>query len=262
MYTATQRLYSIYYKLRRERDEAAVVRNLIHFMVVFYTETELAEMAGHLALEVAQRPEFHEVINRVIAEAPQIGRFITKNRQQSVKEAFDHTAAMRDEGVTGIIDKGVTYSRLSEPHAAMATCNEIVERFGDSDMPEMQVEVAWALVNKGAMHGLLGEVPAAITTCNEIVERFGDSDMPEIQAQVARALVNKANTEIQIDCMEEALHTCDKLERRVSVLRDNEKLMFERWSKWLRAKVHLVLGKKTAAMAQIRAVYALSLIHI
>ena len=39
-YTAAQRLYSIYYKLRRERDEAVVVRNLIHFMTVFYTDEE------------------------------------------------------------------------------------------------------------------------------------------------------------------------------------------------------------------------------
>ena len=31
-----ERLYGIYYKLRRERDEAAIVRNLIHFMAVFY----------------------------------------------------------------------------------------------------------------------------------------------------------------------------------------------------------------------------------
>ena len=43
LYAATERLYSIYYKLRRERDEAAVVRNLIHFMAVFYSEGELSD---------------------------------------------------------------------------------------------------------------------------------------------------------------------------------------------------------------------------
>ncbi len=40
LYAAAERLYSIYYKLRRERDEAAVVRNLIHFMMVFYEAVE------------------------------------------------------------------------------------------------------------------------------------------------------------------------------------------------------------------------------
>lgn len=36
LYSAAEPLYSIYYKLRRERDEAAVVESLIRFMVAFY----------------------------------------------------------------------------------------------------------------------------------------------------------------------------------------------------------------------------------
>ena len=50
-YSAAERLYSIYYKLRRERDEAGVVRNLIHFMAAFYTSDELAEMSSKLIAE-------------------------------------------------------------------------------------------------------------------------------------------------------------------------------------------------------------------
>ena len=52
-YVAAERLYSIYYKLRRERDEAAVVQNLIRFMVAFYSEAELAEMSGEFIAEEA-----------------------------------------------------------------------------------------------------------------------------------------------------------------------------------------------------------------
>ena len=52
-YIAAERLYSIYYKLRRERDEAAVVQNLIHFMVAFYSEDELAEISGEFIAEEA-----------------------------------------------------------------------------------------------------------------------------------------------------------------------------------------------------------------
>ena len=43
LYAAAERLYSIYYKLRRERDEAAVVRNLIFFLVAFYTDNALTD---------------------------------------------------------------------------------------------------------------------------------------------------------------------------------------------------------------------------
>ena len=45
LYSAAQRLYSIYYKLRRERDQAAAVRSLLRFMTVFYTGDTRAEVA-------------------------------------------------------------------------------------------------------------------------------------------------------------------------------------------------------------------------
>ena len=44
LYSASERMYSIYYKLRRERDEADTVKNLILFMTVFYSETEREEI--------------------------------------------------------------------------------------------------------------------------------------------------------------------------------------------------------------------------
>ena len=59
LYSA-ERLYSIYYKLRRERDEAAIVENLIRFMAVFYSEAELAEMFGKLHAEADQSKVIHE----------------------------------------------------------------------------------------------------------------------------------------------------------------------------------------------------------
>ena len=45
-YSAVERLYGIYYKLRRERDEAAIVRNLIHFMAAFYSSRTEVDDVG------------------------------------------------------------------------------------------------------------------------------------------------------------------------------------------------------------------------
>ena len=44
LYAAAERLYSIYYKLRRDRDEAAVVRNLSLFLLAFYNDEEMTDM--------------------------------------------------------------------------------------------------------------------------------------------------------------------------------------------------------------------------
>ena len=51
LYSATQRLYSIYYKLRRQRDEAALVHSLIQWLVACFTDDELSAMGEQLAEE-------------------------------------------------------------------------------------------------------------------------------------------------------------------------------------------------------------------
>ena len=63
-YAAAERLYSIYYKLRRERDEAAVVENLIRFMVAFYGTGELYQMSGRQTSETAKSQVVREGIER------------------------------------------------------------------------------------------------------------------------------------------------------------------------------------------------------
>ena len=60
LYAAAERLYSIYYKLRRERDEAVVVQNLILFLVVFHTEDEMTEMFVQLNSEAMQSSTIRE----------------------------------------------------------------------------------------------------------------------------------------------------------------------------------------------------------
>ena len=76
-YAAAERLYSIYYKLRRERDEAAVVQNLIRFMAAIYSKAELAGITSGLRLEMEESPVIREGILRAIAESPDIGNVLS-----------------------------------------------------------------------------------------------------------------------------------------------------------------------------------------
>ena len=84
----------------------------------------------------------------------------------------------------------------------------MVERFGASDAPELQVQVAKALVNKGVTHGQRGESEEELAACAAVVERFGASDAPELQVLVARALVNKGIMHGQRGESEEELAAC------------------------------------------------------
>ena len=79
LYSAAEPLYSMYYKLRRERDEAAVVENLIRFMVACYGIGDLRALSGPISAEAAESGALRRGIGRALS-----GRF-SKGRV-SVKE--------------------------------------------------------------------------------------------------------------------------------------------------------------------------------
>ena len=89
--------------------------------------------------------------------------------------------------------KGRALGDLGDSGAAVAAFDEVLERFGDSDAPEVQRWVAEALVTKGNALMNLGDSGAAVAAFDEAVERFGDSDAPEIQRWAAKALVAKGD---------------------------------------------------------------------
>ena len=68
-----------------------------------------------------------------------------------------------------------------EFEAAIAVYDEVVERFGESDTPEVQVPVAWALVEGKYAKRAWRVRAAAIAVYDEVVERF-ESDVPKAGA--------------------------------------------------------------------------------
>ena len=99
MYAAAERLYSIYYKLRRERDEAELVRNLIQFMAVFYRGNELADMASTWLVEAAQSPPIREGLERAL-------------------DASD-TLDLQMEVAKALLFNGITHGQRDESEAAL-----------------------------------------------------------------------------------------------------------------------------------------------
>ena len=216
-YAAAERLYSIYYKLRRERDEAGLVRNLIQFMTVFYRRDELAEMVGTWRVEAAQSPPIREGLERALAASDTLGLQLEAAKELLNKGVMHHARGEHEAELTafddlvarfGAIDtlelqgpvsqalliKGITHGQRGESEAALATYDDLIARFGASNAPVLQVAVAQALFNKGVTHGDRGESEATLAAYDDLVARFGSSDNPELQVQVSRALFNKGVT--------------------------------------------------------------------
>ncbi len=244
-YGTAERLASLSYKLRRERGAAAVVHNLIRFMVAFYGEAEPAERSG--ACMAARSPVMGENMERMVTRLLEIDRVVSGMRQpvpeelpsgqaepllQELWTAFDagefrqvielvdqaFTAQSPNEGrvpeawiARAWLTKARAYQELDDSQAALAGFDAVLERFASSDVPGVQLQVAWALSDKGATQWEQGELAAAVATYDELITRCGRSDEPQLQAQVAWALGSRGDIQREQGELAAAIATYDEL---------------------------------------------------
>ena len=205
-YFAAERLYCIYYKMRRERDDVEIVRQFVYFMSVFYSEEEIRDIFPIWKEEAVQSPAIREGIGRAVAELPYIRNIVPDHSWWGLTEdvggpengengSFERTveeikkSAGKKDFRKAI---GVTQGLIGDTEAEIAAYDDVVARFGNSDAPELQKMVAGALFYKAIGLGLIGDTEAEIAAYDDVVARFGNSDAPELREAVAKSLVNKA----------------------------------------------------------------------
>ncbi|MCY4208015.1 MAG: hypothetical protein OXD29_08715 [Roseovarius sp.] len=233
-YATAERLYSIYYKLRRERDTAVIVRNLIHFMAVYYAESELDDWFRTIAVEAAQWPAICDGLMRAIGDSPKTSRIFHDEMWPELEKISKRSVAILDARARGVLDeitaalgknefekvieiadrflssekyglpqvpgllvasivlaKAFAYEGLDKPKAELAIYDEVIERFGSGEAPELQRHLAMALIRKGITLEQLGKDRAAVATFDEMADRLGSSREKELQVWIAKALLNK-----------------------------------------------------------------------
>ena len=205
-YDAAERLYSIYYKLRRERDEASVVQGLLHFMAVFYSAVEMAKLFRALELEALDSPAILAGIERVQSEVPQLS-MLTADIARKAQEMIA-TAAEKIE--------------RAEYEEAIAACDAVISRFEASEAIELQAIALQAYTRKGLAQGRSGSSRLGIETNREALSRFGTSDAPELQHHIAIALFNIGVEQIRLDDLSGAIATCDEVAARFGRRQEDE----------------------------------------
>ncbi len=249
MYVAAERLYSIYYKLRRERDEAAVVANLIYFMAVFYSEEELVEMFDKLIAESARLPVIREGFERAIAEQPQVGSVFSNIARSSIDQASDLATSIENESVERLFEEITTALTEGAFEKVIETVDQAftVRSTNWSRVPESLI--ALAFLNKALAHERLGELEMAVVFYDEVIARFGDSDAIDLQEQVTWALCGKGNTQVQLGDFAAASACYDEVITRFG---DSDAPAFQdrvAWALCGKGDVHRQLGEFTSAVA-------------
>ena len=212
LYYLSERLYNIYYLLRRNRRPNRLIEALIQFMTSYYSQDELRSIGNRIVREAKdlapQMLFLHRLAHEKLMALPTLAERGT--------ETTHVACSTKDEGqqataAATLFEKGVALSKQARIEDALAVFDELVSRFGESKMPTIIESVAKTLVNKGAMLNALDRQEEALAVYEEALSRFRGSETPVFLEGLAKTLVNKGIMLGTLGRPEEALAACDEV---------------------------------------------------
>ena len=249
-YYLTERLYNIYYLLRRSRGPDSLIKALIQFMESYYSRTELRDIGAHIAREAGSfdgemkslaqialvqmirlpalaghREELLAMIPEGFTEVFEWGS-VPSNVESKTSvgvEQYPRRGDQRSEDTNEqaeflaakeIFDESVALKNQNQLKDALTSFDEVVSRFGDSEIPMVPQLVALALFERGSIFSDLDRPEDALTTYDELVRRCAESHMPDLIGLVAMALVSKGVILIRLDRPEDLLAACEEVVSR------------------------------------------------
>ena len=228
-YYLTERLYNIYYLLRRRRGPDRLVEALIRFMQSYYSPPELKDISARMVHDVsslgAEMRSLHRIALAGLVKLP------------SLAEYRDELLAMMPAGFVAVsgrdtvpVDVARTTAESAErtarelfvtalnvrnlPKDAVAACDDLVRRFGESEIPAVLVWVARAHYIKVTVLRDLNRLQDELEACDEVVRRFGECQTPALLEPVAKALVYKGIALSKLNRPQDALAVYDEVVRR------------------------------------------------
>ena len=244
-YYLSERLYNIYYLLRRRRGPDRMVEALIQFMASYYSPPELKDISARMVHDAAspgaEMRSLHRIALARLMELPSLAEYRDEllammpagfvavsgrgsapadvARTTAAGMRADDDRAERSQGSPGELAERAARELFETTFRNRATdtveaCDEVIRRFGESEIPAVLVWVGKALVNKGVALGELNRSQDALDACDEVVRLFEKSETPALHGSVAKALVNKGAVLGHLNRPQDALEACDEVVRR------------------------------------------------
>ena len=194
VYAAAEPLYSIYYKLRRERDEAAVVESLVHFMVALYDPWVFHRWERHLTSELIDSPALHAGVERALARLPESGLDVTAYiKRRTLQQASENAAARRRLNAVIQLDREVEAgTKAHEWRSILDAAAGFVAACGPGDYPSREADEVHVARIRTDAYQHLGDYRKVLEIGNDIVERYRHTREVFIEFQTAQVLLNIA----------------------------------------------------------------------
>ena len=249
-YYLSERLYNVYYLLRRNRGPDRLIEALIRFMASYYSPRELKDIGVRMLREVENLgPEMrslHQITLERLINLPALAGYrdelltmapegfvaifnrstalldVAKTVPGGIRPAhpppgqFDEDMAEFSDWLAAVVylDEALDLEDQNRAEDLLAIHDEVVRRFGASEDPTLLVPVAKILFLKGLTLGGWSRHEEALAIYDEVVRRFGASEDPALLEPVAQALFLKGLTLGTLNRQEEALAACDEAMHR------------------------------------------------
>ena len=213
LYSAAEPLYTIYYKLRRERDEAAVVESLIRFMVSFYDSSVLFPVFHGLWSEVKDSPSLLSGIDLALTKRPvetDLDSRIVWDRLQRVSETTsDYRGSEAQIRLREEIESAI---RVGQWMRAI----ELMDQYGAADWTyrsntsQEHDFVILAQLRVNAYFGM-GDFEKVTAIASEILDRFRDNRDTFILLRSAMILYRKSAAQFELHDFRNAMSSAGEL---------------------------------------------------
>ena len=272
LYQATQPLYSIYYKLRRQRDEAAVVHGLVHWMIACFTTDALSAMEGNLVQEAAKSASIREGFRSAFRALPAVrmtfasaAKHIDADEVCELMNAAKERAAGHSRTAIELCEQALRVldpylnddstegAQLNAMRAGVLEIRATLCALIESEEAFLKILLnatgagAWVWARQAEFR----EVERTAVILGAFAQH-ADTIKPESRSEVARAIALKAELEVQLFRSSDALATIDKLVRSFSTSAGPKELQ---WVEWTRARALLIQGEREAALEALDAAY-------
>ena len=214
-YAAAERLYSIYFKLRRERGDVVIVRDLVRFMVAFYGTGELYGMSARLISEVAESAALRKGFARALSNWPPSEDGASGMKWEAIQMVSDQATVRYWSMAESNLEKEINTAFTEESFERVV---EIADEFGASletgadRSPERIIDYLLHMKACALYH--LADYRGVIAVCTEMGDRFGGSGNDAHSARLAESLVLGASARFEIGEYRAAIATCDDAIRR------------------------------------------------
>ena len=231
LYYVAERLYNIYYLLRRARGQAPLIEALIRFMEGWYSVDELKEFGTSIAheatdlddrslglyrmafLQLVRLPALEAHRQELLSIAPAT---FTDGAGDIVIDPASSSVAER------LVRKAWALAAQGQLEHAVDAWYEAMERFGTNNSGVFPLVVATALLGKGGTLALLHRPEEALAILEGAIHRYEESDARPYVHVVALAMGWKGVALFQLKRFEEALTASNRLVDRFEQCQEPE----------------------------------------